>query len=195
MHDSKSAVSVQNLIATLAGTFRTAFSRDLEILQSRASEQSSGSLWTWISTHHTAFWSLIALEWKDYDAHRINKYLLLVRLVVREVFGIVLSPVVNAAEGEILSDRARQDLTATQVEILEKLPLSARERKVPDGLRLHVLDVWGEELRRAMEERSKAKEAVEALMVPVRTLAKEALGKGVRMRARDVVGEFDGERE
>ena len=77
-------------------------------------------------------------------------------------------------------------LASEYVEMLtaESGPLSARDPKVPAGLKLHVLDVWVDEMEKAdVKEDS----VVEKLMEPVRRLAKESVVKSVRVRAKETV--------
>ncbi|RMZ78743.1 hypothetical protein DV737_g3761, partial [Chaetothyriales sp. CBS 132003] len=114
MQDTKKMVMVQQLIATLAGTVDTMYSRDLARSQSESRSASGGDddEWYCTSTWTSAFWETMAREWSGLDQWRMNKYLLLVRLVVRAA--------------------------------------------------------------------------------PIRKLAKEALGKGVKAKAREIVGELDG---
>lgn len=68
-------------------------------------------------------------------------------------------------------------------------PLSPANRKVPDGVRYHVLDVWVDELVKVVEgEKGKLEEGVlEMVMAPVRRLGDEGRTKVVRGRARDVL--------
>ena len=147
MHDSKNAVSVQNTAATLAAQFdvvpETVFAE--------------------------AFWQTVCREWAGLDSHRINKILLLVRLVVRRVL----------AEG--------------RMEVICAYALSPRERKVPDGLRYHVLDLWVEEVERSVAETGgRDEEVLTRLMRPVWTMAQEGSSKGVRVRAKEVLVEAEG---
>ena len=104
----------------------------------------------------------------------------------------------GAVEGE-------KEAARGQVEALGKWPLSTGRgttegRKVPDGIRYHVLDVWVDELMNTFpkeagegegkEERGEEsrKDAVlEMIMGLVEKVAKEALTKGVRLRAKDVL--------
>ena len=85
-----------------------------------------------------------------------------------------------------MSDTNEQSL------ILERWPLSPRERKVPDGLRYHVLDIWVEELEKARssangELHDELKSIEQKFMEPVEKLAKDGLTKPVRMRAKDTL--------
>lgn len=138
-----------------------------------------------------AFWATMAREWTSIDALRMDKYLLWVRMVVRAVFGEIFHSATEAGE---------KTASAEQVALLEKFPLSPRERTVPDGLRYHVLDVYLDELERALgqgsdeneedEEISEgAREVVARLLAPVETVAKESLSKGVRLRAKEVLAD------
>lgn len=66
-------------------------------------------------------------------------------------------------------------------------PLSPGDKKVPDGVRYHVLDVWNDELWGVVGEDKAEKNVVELLMEPVERLLKEGRGKVVRTRAREVL--------
>jgi ribosomal RNA-processing protein 1 len=173
MHDSKSSVSVQNLISLLADLTVTTPAPEVSLPLTEA------------------FWATMAREWTGVDALRMDKYLLWVRMVVRGV----LKGIVEAPDGD--SAFAEQ-----QIALLEKFPLSPRERTVPDGLRYHVLDIYVDELERAVgqdgedgedgqeEQVSEAmRRVVKRLLVPVETVVKEGLSKGVRARAKEVLAD------
>jgi ribosomal RNA-processing protein 1 len=177
MHDSKSPISVQNLISLLA---------DLTV--SISSPAGAGPIGVPLTE---AFWATMAREWTSIDALRMDKYLLWVRMVVRGVFGEFFHAATDGGENET---------SAEQMALLEKFPLSPRERKVPDGLRYHVLDVYLDELERALEQSShegdeeeaiseEARHRVGRLLAPVEIVAKEGLSKGVRLRAKEVVAD------
>ena len=182
MHDSKSPLSVQQLTATLA-----------ELTVSTPAPTVSLPL-------SEAFWATMAREWTGIDAHRMDKYLLLVRLVVREVFaGLVVGlgggDDDDEERGAESSSGGRNE---RQIQFLEAGPLSPRERKVPDGLRYHVLDVYVDELERALgeEEEEEVEEVsgaqrkvVERVLGPVETMAREGLSKGVRVRAKETLAD------
>ena len=211
MHDSKNALSVQTLISTLASTLKIMYDKDVESMsnssQSGTREGEGKGQWPWTSTWTTSFFSTISQEWSGIDQWRINKYLLLIRLFLRQTFSILE----QSLRQESISQTARTALLDTVLEVLRAGPLSSRERKVPDGLRLHVLDVWGEELGRiggdadgddvgdeegdddddSVNAKKDIEELKKQLMQPIRELAKEALSKSVRMRAKDVVRAFD----
>lgn len=72
-------------------------------------------------------------------------------------------------------------------------PLSrgkGEERKVPDGMRYHVLDVWVEELRGVVGGEDEGGWG-ERMMGGVRVLQKEGLGKVLRKRAGECVVEWE----
>lgn len=188
MHDSKNAVSVQNLAAELSRTVRTMASKDSELQGSDAD--------LWLESWSIAFWETICREWSSIDQWRMNKILMLVRFVVREVFNLSLASAVD-------DETEASKLIASQTQIFEAWPLSPRERKVPDGLRLHVLDIWVDELsgqvnavQKSIDESGGTEEAsskralvsaAKRFMAPVESLSKEAISKGVKIRAKDAL--------
>jgi ribosomal RNA-processing protein 1 len=194
MHDSKNALSVQKLTAELAAILRTMDEKDQELADVAATDSQS-----WLENWTTSFWETLCREWASIDQWRMNKVLLLVRFFLREFFRLGLT---WAASG----GSAAELKLSKQVEILETWPLSPRERKVPDGLRLHVLDVWADELTGqvksvqntleddAKEEvdskKSAVSDAAEKLMTPVQKISREALSKGVKMRAKEALETF-----
>jgi ribosomal RNA-processing protein 1 len=192
MHDSKSPISVQNLTATLA---------DLTVSITTPASPTAVAL-----PLTEAFWTTMAREWTSIDAHRMDKYLLFVRFVVRRVFAGIVQDATNKEDTEGKEDEVVQK---RQIALLENFPLSPRERKVPDGLRYHILDIYVDELERAValgedggneeekEEEEQGEEEiseetrtrVEKLLVLVETVAKEGLSKGVRVRAKEVLAD------
>ncbi|OCT52016.1 Nucleolar Nop52 [Cladophialophora carrionii] len=192
MHDSKNALSVQKLIADLAGTVRIMDQKDQQLAPAINAPSQS-----WLETWMTAFWETLCREWASIDQWRMNKVLLLVRFFIREQFGLAL-------EWAVKEDPKLKDQVARQLRVLEAWPLSPRERKVPDGLRLHVLDVWAEELagqlsaaQKALDEDAEnsdpeSKKSIllslaQEFMEPVRKISREAISKGVKIRAKEAV--------
>lgn len=80
---------------------------------------------------------------------------------------------------------------------LVAVPLDSTNRKIPDGLRLHVLDVYVDEIERSLDsgkekgkEFSEGKKAiVKKLLEPVERLEKETQAKLVRKRARETLAD------
>ncbi|ETI22043.1 hypothetical protein G647_06114 [Cladophialophora carrionii CBS 160.54] len=192
MHDSKNALSVQKLIADLAGIVRIMDQKDQQLAPAINAPSQS-----WLETWMTAFWETLCREWASIDQWRMNKVLLLVRFFIREQFGLAL-------EWAVKQDPKLKDQVARQLRVLEAWPLSPRERRVPDGLRLHVLDVWTEELagqlsaaQKALDEDAEnsdpeSKKSIllslaQEFMEPVRKISREAISKGVKIRAKEAV--------
>lgn len=224
MHDSKSALSVQDLARTLGSTVRIFYQRDLRARESRDpeeqqraddgdgdgdGEEEEGAEWPQSAAWTTAFWEELSREWVGVDQWRVNKVMMLVRFFVGEGFGVAeeLAGLKEGGEGDEVEKsnssgggEAWKDYIAEVVAV----PLE-RERRVPDGLRMHVLDVWGDEAERVAggedvdeegpEEATKAKrrEILEMLLAPVGEVARFRDGevnlpKNVRTRAKDVLG-------
>ncbi|CAK4033508.1 Ribosomal RNA-processing 1 [Lecanosticta acicola] len=125
------------------------------------------------SSFLSGFWTIMAREWGNIDYLRMDKYLYLVRCMVKKGFEVVAKEkdTVDAYNEMISGDGGA---------------LSPRDAKVPVGLRLHVLDVWVDELERVLDGEDGV---VEKMMQPVKKLGKESLVKSVRDRAKETVGD------
>ncbi|KAI2472634.1 hypothetical protein F4781DRAFT_316744 [Annulohypoxylon bovei var. microspora] len=92
-----------------------------------------------------AFWATLSREWTAIDVLRMEKYLLL----VRRVFGASISWARDGRKGKKAQKRpgARADGI---LRLLEEWPLekTGNLAKVPVGLRLHVLDIWVDEVEK-----------------------------------------------
>jgi ribosomal RNA-processing protein 1 len=187
MHDSRSTapLSTQNLITTLSTSL---------LLRTIPRENPSLKL-----TLTTGFWETISREWSGIDRHRMDKYLLLIRCMLRAVFGLLYDSTREEAS------REEREAARGQVEAIGRWPLSSGRgngegRKVPDGIRYHVLDVWVDELEQAFRdgaaegvegelEEGRRVAVMEMVMGLVEGVATEALTKGVRLRAKDVLAD------
>lgn len=222
MHDSKNAISVQNLLRDIAGTFATIAHKDDELADS-SNHDSEGQQSPWLEPYHTAFHETIIREWASIDSHRMNKYLLLIRFVVQQLFKVCFVPQlslkkeqVKAAKtegaslgGDILTKIRLEAAQTKAVPILNTLrtvgPLNAKDPKIPNGFRLHVLDIWADELFNTLstlEFRSEGEiEEHELAVKSVTALFREPLSKvtesnsgaqrNVRMRAKEAIEDFD----
>lgn len=215
MHDSKSAVSVQNLARSLAGLGREMWAKDRAGMEAGSkggqgaviggeAEDGSGK-WRWSSIWMEAFWGEMAREWVGVDQWRMNKVLMLVRMVVAEGFVLAVESTVaggeeggERGEGNSDDDDTWQDYVAEVV----ALPLEV-QRTLPDGLRMHVLDVWGDELDKLVgedgeqdaESERKEKEVANMLVQAAKELSVFRQGevnvpKNVRTRAKEVVQKY-----
>ncbi|KAL9610551.1 MAG: hypothetical protein Q9167_004763 [Letrouitia subvulpina] len=110
-------------------------------------------------------------EWSSIPALRMDKYLRLVRLYV------------SAAFGYLSNHQWKLDLVTDYLSLMERMPLSFDSKKVPDGLRYHILDVWIDELEPIDIQRAD----VGDLLKPIKTLEKAGRTKIIRTRAREVL--------
>jgi ribosomal RNA-processing protein 1 len=122
-----------------------------------------------------SFWKTMAREWGGIDSLRMDKYLYLVRCYVGKGFDVCSKKKWNTAFVEEYIRMLREDGG----------PLSSRDSKVPAGLKLHVLDVWVDELEKVDGEKKKAD--LEQVMGPIKELQKETPVKSVRVRAKETV--------
>jgi len=119
------------------------------------------------------FWKTMAREWGNIDALRMDKYLYLVRCYVNKGFEKVAQ---NGWENE--------ELRAEYLKVLEVAPLNARDPKVPNGLRYHVVDIYVDELDKVDTERNAP---LEALLKPLRNLGTDSITKPVRKRVQEAL--------
>ena len=120
-----------------------------------------------------AFWKTMSREWNAIDSHRMDKYLYLIRCFVNKGFEVCAKGGWGEEMDEYLAHLRN-----------EGGPLSPRDSKVPGGLKLHVLDIWVDELEKVDAEKNAP---VEKVMEPIRKLGKDSLVKSVRDRARENV--------
>ena len=186
MHDSKNALSVQSLTEDLAKLVVPEPQENTSA--SRVQEKNSVQM-------TSTFWETICREWLSIDQHRMNKYLYFVRLVLRRSLIAILSSTLADKDGDA---GVHHEL----VEILAKWPLSPRERKVPDGVRLHVIDCFVDEMEKALEPYNVDDEdadlqttqqllqrAVTMMLKPLEGVAKDGLAKVVRTKAKEALAD------
>ena len=107
--------------------------------------------------------------WSQIPSLRLDKYLYLIRQYIAHSF-------IYLSRHQWLSKLVGQYLS-----VIEELPLSPDNGKVPDGVRYHVLDVWVDGFVDLEGWKG------ESIMAPVEALAKEGLTKVVRQRARETL--------
>lgn len=120
-----------------------------------------------------AFWLTMAREWGSIDALRMDKYLYLVRCYVRKGFEVC------AKDGW-----RDEEVLERYLEILGAVPFNARDGRIANGLRFHVLDLFVDELEEVDGERSAP---VERILAPVRRLGRETITRSVRMRVQEAL--------
>ncbi|KAK4066029.1 uncharacterized protein Triagg1_8338 [Trichoderma aggressivum f. europaeum] len=128
-----------------------------------------------------AFWSVLGVQWPHIEALRLDKFLLLVRRMF-------------AAHVKVVKENGFQgDLAEQVLRVFAQWCFDVEdENKVALGLRLHVLDVWVDELERegALVEDEHARAFVNKVGALVESL-KRCPVKSVRQRALD---SYDDER-
>ena len=124
----------------------------------------------------------MAREWSSIDALRLDKFLRLVRYYINAAFTYL----------------SRRDwdpaLLVPYLHLISEIPLSAADMKVPDGLKYHVLDIWGEEFDR-VEDSAEKGVIIADVMEPVKVLTKEGRTKKVRERAAEALKQLEDEAE
>lgn len=123
-----------------------------------------------------AFWAVMGLEWTSIDVLRMEKFLLLVRRVFAAQIRWAKE---RAFEGDEVKSLLKDVLKSWCFE------QEADQRKVPVGVRLHVLDLWVDELERegALED-PKAEAFVKEIGDLVDALKRTSI-KPVRARAQE----------
>lgn len=127
----------------------------------------------------SAFWKTMSREWSAIDSLRMDKYLYLLRCYIAKGFEVCSkSKGWKNAYGE--KDKVWERYS--EMLVADGGPLSPQDMKVPVGVRLHVLDIWVDELEKIDGEH---KVDVEKVMAPVKLLRKNTLTKSVRKRAEE----------
>ena len=116
----------------------------------------------------------MAREWTSIDVLRLDKFLRLIRRYI------------NASFTYISNQKWDPELLANYVALIGAIPLTTSDRKIPDGLRYHVLDVWVDELDEVDKDRVVP---LEEVMKPVSSLKKKGVGKKVRERADETLND------
>ncbi|KAL1629868.1 hypothetical protein SLS56_005137 [Neofusicoccum ribis] len=124
-----------------------------------------------------AFWKTMAREWVGIDRLRMDKFLFLVRQYLNASFRLV----------------ARQrwrnaDALDKYLDVLRETPLNPTDQKVPNGLRLHVIDIYVDELDKVDEARE-GDLPLEKVLAPLRELGEKSVTKVVRKNVKEALEE------
>ncbi|KAK4543652.1 hypothetical protein LTR36_005297 [Oleoguttula mirabilis] len=122
-----------------------------------------------------AFWKTMASQWANIDALRMDKYLYLVRCYVGKGFEKVARKGWND-----------EQLLDEYLKVLEAVPLDARDHKIPNGLRYHVIDIYVDELDKVDTDRTAP---LEKILQPLRQLAQDTRTKPVGKKVREALGD------
>ena len=126
-----------------------------------------------------AFWLTVAEQHPLLDAHRIDKYLLLMRRFV----GVQLEFLRRQKWDQGLLEAF---LSAVADRQEGPLGVGGEGEVVGDGIRYHVLDVWVDEIEKVWREEDDAA-VLERLQGPVEGLARKGRTKILRDRAKEVL--------
>ena len=165
----------QNLAAELANLLAPSTSSSSSSTETGVVHEECASAWM------RGFWEIISTQWTTgIDVLRMEKFLLLVRRFVCASFAWV-------RVGGYKDGRVRALL-----EVLGEWPLEKEGEldRVPLGLRLHVIDVWVDEVERSrvlaeVEEKEGARKVVDGVGDLVRALTKGFPSKPLRKKAGD----------
>lgn len=180
---TKRAVSEEDLQKLWKGLWYTMWHSDTPLVQ-QAFAQDLASLFDGVVAPKNfpafvdAFWVILVKEWSSLDKWRINKFYLLVRFVL----------------GALLARIAKSGFDAREITNFEAMmtasengPLSYGNAKTPHSLRLHLIDIYVDELAKAFGEDAPEKMVVEALLKPVTSQLEFSEFKHVKQRVAENV--------
>ncbi|XP_070201578.1 ribosomal RNA processing protein 1 homolog A-like isoform X2 [Littorina saxatilis] len=138
---SESAFSRDDLRKLWKGLHYSMWMQDKPLLQEELSARICGLLKVFSDGQSAlnfaaAFFATQASEWNRLDQWRMDKYMMLTRDFLRATFEVVKS---RSWEGSLVSSLAQ---------LVDEEVLDAAREENPDGLRLHLADIWLEELAR-----------------------------------------------
>ncbi|ANB14251.1 Rrp1p [Sugiyamaella lignohabitans] len=130
-----------------------------------------------------AFWAMMAREWDNIDKHRVDKYYLLMRRYLA------------ASLRRLQVEEWDSEWVDKYTEVMTKFPLNATDAKVSNGLRLHMFDIYIDEIERIMNENGDDEDAADAksripfglLLKPIEDISQNSPLKFIRERAKTYV--------
>ena len=123
-----------------------------------------------------AFWQTIARQWSSIDSQRMDKYLRLMRFILRASFE------------RLARYQYEESLCEEHNAVMKRTPLNVDNAQVPNGMRYHVLDVYVDELATAQGLTSNlTTPVIERLLEPVHDLHIRNKDKAVRNRASETL--------
>ncbi|WPG99736.1 Hypothetical protein R9X50_00255500 [Acrodontium crateriforme] len=120
-----------------------------------------------------AFWTTMAREWQVIDSLRMDKYLYLVRCYVNKGF-----------EHVGRKDWGDEEFLEQYLEVMKSVPFNARDGKIPNGLRYHVIDIYVDELDKVDTKRNVP---LEKVIKPLKQLGIDTPTKAVRSRVNEAL--------
>lgn len=106
-----------------------------------------------------AFWVIMAREWDSIDKHRVDKFYLLIRRYVA------------AALRRLQQEEWDEGWLKEYNDLVRQVPLNPHDMKVPNALRLHMFDIYIDEMERVFNESlDDDDEQIDATTFPIKTL-------------------------
>lgn len=87
-----------------------------------------------------SFWTIMAREWDGIDQHRIDKFYLLIRRYHA------------ATLRRLKNENWDRKLVCGYKQIMSEYPLNVKDGKIPNALRLHMFDIYLDEIERILKE-------------------------------------------
>lgn len=127
----------------------------------------------------SAFWTIIARDWDGIDKHRIDKFYLLIRRYVA------------AALRRLQNEGWEDDWIEAYNQVMREIPLNVPDAKIPNALRLHMFDIYLDEMEKVFKESLDDEEdtidgekfPISKLLEPVEKIAKDSRQKLIRQNA------------
>jgi ribosomal RNA-processing protein 1 len=122
-----------------------------------------------------AYWQTMQREWTNIDVLRMEKFLLLTRRYLGATFQVL-----QRGDWE-------EALVREHMDLLMEIPCNVENMRIPNGMRFHVIDIYVDELERVglLEDEDRKDGPLDALLEPLRRLAKESPTKPVRTKAKE----------
>jgi len=123
-----------------------------------------------------AFWQTMQREWTNIDVLRMEKFLLLTRRYL-------------AASFEVMRKAGWEEVVGEGTGLLGEVPCNVLDVRVPNGMRLHIIDIYIDELERvgALKQEEGKEVPLEMLLEPLRGLAKASPTKAIRNKAKEAL--------
>lgn len=126
----------------------------------------------------TAFWKTMAREWTNIDVLRMEKFLLLTRRYLQATFM------------SLEKDNWKDEQVKTMMELLAEYPLNAKDVRIPNGMRYHVIDIYVDELEKlGVLSEDIDEETLEVLLDPLRIISVGSPTKSVRQKAQEALAD------
>ena len=120
-----------------------------------------------------AFWKTMAREWDGIDRLRMDKFLLLIRRCLNVSFKFISRD----------SWSHEQEIKAC-MKVFAATPLNSADKRIPNGLRYHVLDIYIDELQ-AVDDSEDVPYSM--VLEPIKGLSEQSPTETIRKNANDVL--------